>query len=272
VTGVDEQFERRKAALKKYADLKARAEHPNTPPAEAEVAFKMAAKVMADWEIDELELVAAKGATPSIVMRMIRLDDVKSVLADELIGIAAGITRAFECQTLIHHYDRKETDLETGEARIPGTYMEVVGYSHDVAMAQELYYVSVLDMRMKLGMEKQQDRYYQREFAKGYIERVVDRIRWEIVQARKERVDAGVSSSVALAVRNQRELVKDFFADLHAGQKFGSYKPRGTDRYDANARARGRKAADGLDLSRRGKIAGGSQKPLGTEKKGLGRG
>lgn len=268
---VDEQLERRKAALKKYQDLKARADHPNTPQAEKDVAYRMAAKVMADWEIDELELVAASGATPAIVMSMIRLTDVGGVLQDALVGMAASISRGFECRNLIHEYNYPSADRETGNSRIPGVYLEVVGYSHDVAMAKELYYTTAMDLQVGLMGEKQKAKNYQREYSKGYVERIVDRIMAEVVFARKKRVQEGVSSGVALALRDQKQLVADFFADLHKGEKFGSYREKKTG-YDANARARGRDRASKADLGGAGRIAGNGMKPsLGGERKGLGK-
>jgi hypothetical protein len=268
--GVTEQAERRAAALKKYQDVMARANHPNTPPAEKEVAYRMAGKIMADWEIDELELVAASGATPAIVMRMVRLGEPKGMLLqDELVAMCASIARGFDCKTLIHTYAYPSADRETGDARMPGVYMELVGYSHDVAMVKELYYTTAIDLQMGLMTEKQKDRNYQRQYAQGYAERIVDRIMREIVAARKQRVSEGVSSGTALAIRDQGALVKDFFADLHKGEKFGSYNGRRNDKYDANARARGKDRASQMDLGGAGRIAGQQKQGIGGERRGL---
>jgi hypothetical protein len=270
---VDEQKERRDAALKKYADLKARAEHPNTPKAEADVAYKMAAKVMADWEIDELELVAASGATPAIVVGMVRLGDPPKQgkgdsLMDEKIGLGHTIAEAFGCEICIvtHHFGT--ADEKTGDARIAGIYMEAIGYSHDVAMVRALTYSTNIEMAAALLGEKQKAANYQQEFGRAFIQRIGERVVDEITRARESRIKDGVSSGTALAIRDQKAMVKDFFDELHPPKTLGSRRARNT-RYDPAARERGRKAANSADLSTGQRIAGSSAKPVSGPRKGL---
>jgi hypothetical protein len=270
VNKIDEQKARRDAALKKYSDLKARAEHPNTPKAEADVAYRMAAKVMADWEIDELELVAATGATPAIVVGMVRLYDpmVKEPLGDERIGLGHTIADAFGCRICIvtHRFDT--ADEVTGEARMSGVYMQAIGYSHDVAMVRALTYSTNIELVAALLGEKQKAVNYQREFGRAFIQRIGERVVDEITRARETRVKEGVSSGAALAIRDQKAKVTDFFDELHPPSSLGTRRARNT-KYDGAARGRGRKAADSADLSTGQRIAGSTAKPVSGPRKGL---
>ena len=211
------------------------------------------------------------GPKPALFDKSWRLGDIeKFVLKDELVSMAFKLGRAFECETL--QMDRRfgSADRETGEERIPGVYMELIGYSHDVAMCKEMYFRSTMELQMGLLGEKQKGVNYSRQYAREFVDVVVERIKREIIQARKERVQqGGLSHGAALAIRDQAAIVKDFFNDIHKGERFGNYNAK-AGQYDAAARARGRDRANGMNLGGAGQIAGNGAKPVGSERKGLG--
>jgi len=148
--------------------------------------------------------------------------------------------------------------------------MEIVGYSHDVAMVRELFMTTAMDMLVGLVGEQVKTQTYQRNYAEGFVERISVRIMLEIVEARKTRVKEGVSHGAALAIRDQRALILDRFNELYP--RLGTYRAHKSG-YDPKARARGAARANAMDLGGAGRIAGNGTKPsVGGPRKGIDQG
>lgn len=249
-----EAKERLAKALKKYADIKARAEHPNTPPAEREVCYSMAARILADFEIDELELESAKGVNQAVVAAMVRLGATDEVTKDQRVGLAATIADAFDCMVVLStkYYQG------SGESRMPGHYAQVIGYKMDVNMVRDLYYLIGVDLVMGLNIEIMNGNKKvasQQSYAQDFVWRIRERIHDEVVKARKQRVAEGVSTSTALVLRDRKMVVKDFYDEMFKDTKLGNYKSKRLN-YDPAAGRRGRERANNTDLGQTPRVGG----------------
>jgi len=99
---------------------------------------------------------------------------------------------------------------------------------------------------------------YQRNFARGFTDRV--EIRLYDIRRRSEEQVKGASTSIVL--RSKQEDVLAVYRDLFP--KLGRpYRPTAKSKFDANARLRGREAADRADLGQT-RVGGGPRKELGS--------
>lgn len=128
--------------LRKVQALLARADHPNTPVAEAEASRVKAELLMTKYRIDEATLAAggaaqSQGIEPT--WRKWRIASAKSEFSTEYRLIASAVLRHFDCEGVIRTGPARDVDpaAEDGDEWI--SYMEAVGYDSDLRMAEALY-------------------------------------------------------------------------------------------------------------------------------------
>lgn len=258
--------------MEKVKALWAKGDDPAATPEEAATFRDAAARLMAKYEIEQFELLAAGGGEDAIVKGLFKIDsktDKGMFLTDERMLLAGAIARHFECRGIIKDYEYGTADEVTGQPIKPGTYYECIGYKHDFEMVRELYFSLVTDLFAGIFGEEQTNRNYQQEYARGFISRIDDRLK-EFYKRVNDWVDDGtVSDSTALAIRSRLQKVQDKVTEMYP--KLSTVKIKST-RVDPNARARGKARADMSDLGGHNKVGGGSGSAgsIGTAKKELG--
>lgn len=256
------------------------ADDPAATPAERELAFERARDLMAKFTIEDIELSAAKGSEDSIIFAEIRItiQDVESgetrgEIPDQRILLAHYIARNTHCKCVITNKGI-EYDVNSGKPTgQPGTFMVVVGYSHDVQLVRSLYQALQQDMMMQMWEEPgyllAKKVSVKKEFAMNFGDRYAVRINQRL-GAMSQAVDdvvSSVSNSMALAVIDRKTKVEQFFDQMYPPKSLRSQHVASFG-YNESARRRGEQAANIADLGA-GKLGGGSKGGIGTAKKEL---
>lgn len=207
------------AILERVRKLLAKAEHPGTPPAEAEAFSEKAAALIARYAIDDALLAerSASGAAPDV--RTVRVHAPYSLPKSVLLSQVASAHRVRVIIGPAPEDDRASTTCH------------VVGFAVDLEMTDLLFTSLLLQATsaMLRGGQGSRVRSYRRSFLLGFAYRVGARLRElnvEAVQA-SEPVQ-GVSAELVLARRDDRvsDAVREAFPQLRP-MRFSSSHPRG---------------------------------------------
>lgn len=225
------------AVLSRIRKLLAVAEHPNTPPAEAEAAAVAAERLMVKHAIDEA-LVSAKAEVRSKPeVRTIRLDPPYASAKSVLLGAVAAA-----------HGVRVVT--YRGEA----TKAALVGFSSDLGFVDLLYTSLLLQAARDLNRQANSSRAFRRAFLIGFAAEVGQRLQ----AAKAEAVAESGGHSTELALRDREADVADAMRE---------HFPRlGTARItvsDGGGVQAGRRAGAAADLASRSERLGGGRAAVG---------
>lgn len=132
--------------LRKVQGLLAKADHPNTPPAEADTARNMAEALMLKYRIEESQLGAATTTTIGPVWRTIRVGRT----GGEFIWSYRDILG-----TIIDHFDIRGVILTQRETDPDGTWAsyydaDVVGYESDLRFVEAMFTAASLEFGKRL--------------------------------------------------------------------------------------------------------------------------
>lgn len=267
------------------AALFAKADDPAATGPEREAFLAKATEMMVEYEIDSLVLDAGKNGEVPIVFGQFRLyAKGDNLVPDERMVLTGAIARNFECKGVVHRLNYPSIS-ESGSPIQPGTFYELIGYQHDVEMVMALYFNLSLHMLTSIMVKVQQVQQasktkikasdltnYQREFAQEYVSIMDRRLQQQYGRIKSWTPEDGMSESVGLAIRSRLEKVQDKFNEKYPPGSLSNVRTKSS-RYDHNARAAGRAAANSADLGTGNRIGGsGSAGQIGSEKRGLGRG
>jgi hypothetical protein len=252
---------KREKMIRQVKALWATADHPNTPPHEADTARNMAADLMAKYQIDEIVLSASGNIVDDIMFVEIRLDrtDRPLPVPEQRMALIGGIAMAFDCRGVIHTKKYDTADIKTGKVIPGGTFYECIGYRKDVDMVKFLYFSLVTDMLEAMMGEKVKTPSYQGSFALGYAERIATRL-WD-AHRRVSQIAEETSSSLALAIRDKKSQVSEWFDNKYPPSSLGKVRTKAM-RFDSNAAQRGRNRADAADIGQ-GRMGSGNAGSLG---------
>lgn len=144
--------------LRKVQAMLARADHPNTPVAEAETSRRMAEAMMLKYRIDEAMLAAtgglgASGDTLVPIWRHFVVCSTKSEFATYYRMIAQACLRHVDCEFVTKNgpaWEANEDLRGTPEGEQWVYYMEAVGYESDLRIAEVLYTNAMLAFQTRL--------------------------------------------------------------------------------------------------------------------------
>lgn len=181
------------AILARVRKLLAKAEHPSTPPAEAEAFSEKAAALIARYAIDAA-MLADRGADTGVpVVRTLTVEAPYALAKASLLGQVASAHRV-----------RVIVGAGVGDA---ARSCHLVGFPVDLEMA-ELLFTSLLlqaTSAMLAGPSGTQVRSYRRAFLLGFASRVGARLRELSARAvAHTEPQQGTSAAVVLAGREQR--------------------------------------------------------------------
>jgi hypothetical protein len=184
--------------LERVRKLLARAEHPATPPAEAETCSEKAAALMSRYVIDQAMLDAATTGTKPVVRRIVLeapYTMAKAVLLDR-------VAKAFRVCVAI------------GADHGAGRRCTLVGYAADLDMA-ELLFTSLLLQASSAMIAASQGhprvKAFRRSFLMGYADMIGHRLRE--VQRATEREAAAETPGTSIVLVDRAAQVEAAFAE-----------------------------------------------------------
>ncbi|HET7531002.1 MAG TPA: DUF2786 domain-containing protein [Mycobacteriales bacterium] len=184
--------------LERVRKLLARAEHPSTPPAEAEACSEKAAALMSRYLIDQAMLDAAATDTGAPIVRRIIVEAPYTMAKAVLLNRVA---RAFRVCVAI------------GEAHGAGRRCTLVGYAADLAVT-ELLFTSLLLQASSAMIAASQGhprvKAFRRSFLMGYADAIGLRLR--NVRQATEREAAADSPATAVVLVDRAAKVEAAFA------------------------------------------------------------
>ncbi len=235
--------------LARIRALLAKAEHPSTPPHEAEAMSEKAAELMARYAIDRALVDAASpnGSVP--VGRVVR---VVAPYAVPKALLLSGVAAADRVRVVI------ATD-PSGEGRV----CTLVGYAADIELV-ELLFTSLLlqaSTAMRLASAGQRRvRAFRHAFLMGYASVVSGRVREAQHRAVVEDATTRGSTSTALVLRGRSDAV-----DRAVTEMFPRLGRLRTSVSDGGGLRAGHAAGAAADISAsRGGVAGGRVRALGS--------
>jgi Protein of unknown function (DUF2786) len=176
------------AVLARIRKLLAVAEHPNTPPAEAESAAQAAERLILKHAIDEALLSARSEVRSRPEVRTLVVDAPYASAKVILLGSVAG---AHGVRVITH---RGESSRAT-----------MVGFDSDLRLVDLLYTSLLLQAATSLRRQPSSSKSFRRAFLIGFAAEVGDRLR----QARAAAVEESGGASTALALRNREDEVAE---------------------------------------------------------------
>ncbi|HEX3706447.1 MAG TPA: DUF2786 domain-containing protein [Mycobacteriales bacterium] len=176
------------AVLARIRKLLAVAEHPATPPAEAESAAQAAERMIIKYAIDEALLAARSDVRSKPEVRMIVIE---APYASAKRVILSAVARAHGVRVISH----------TGQA----ARATLVGFDSDLRLVDLLFTSLLLQAATGMRRQARSDKAFRRAFLIGFAYEVGDRLR----QARSEAVAESGGASTELALRNRDHEVAD---------------------------------------------------------------
>ena len=187
--------------LARIRKLLAVAEHPATPPAEAESAARAAERLIVKHAIDEALLSARSETRRRPELRSLVID---APYASAKVVLLSAVASAHGVRVITHGGEASRATL--------------VGFDSDLRMVDLLYTSLLLQAASGLRRQSSSGRAYRRAFLIGFAAEVGDRLR----QARVAAVAAsgGVSTEVALRNRDQEvtEVLEENFPRLRTSR------------------------------------------------------
>lgn len=174
------------AVLARIRKLLAMAEHPGTPPAEAEAAAEAAERLIIKHAIDEALLSARSSHRSKPEVRTIAID---SPYASAKVVLLSAVARAHGVRVITHN----------GEA----AKATMVGFDSDLRLVDLLFTSLLLQAATGLRRQPSSGRAFRRAFLIGFAAEVGDRLQ----QARSMAVAESGGASTALALRDREDEV-----------------------------------------------------------------
>jgi hypothetical protein len=216
--------------LERVRKLLAKAEHPSTPPAEAEAMSEKAAELMARYAIDRAVLERAEGGAHRPQRKAL---EVLAPYATPKSVLLANVASAYRVRTVI------------GRDQAAGRTCTLVGFASDLAVV-ELLFTSLLlqaSAAMVLASEGHpRVRAFRHAFLLGYAQSVGQRVR--AAQQRTEQAASASGSSAALVLADRRQEVDRAVAEMFP--RLGSVRLSAS---SGGGLAAGRVAGSRADLS-----------------------
>jgi hypothetical protein len=175
--------------LARIRKLLAVAEHPTTPPGEADAAARAAERLIAKYAVDEAMLEAAATTRSKPQVRTIVIEAPYATAKTSLVGAVANA-----------HGVRAVTLAGGGETRVT-----LVGFAGDLQLVDLLYTSLLLQATTSLRRQAITGRAFRRAFLIGFAVEVGDRLR----KAREDAVAETGTASTAVALRNRDHEVGD---------------------------------------------------------------
>jgi hypothetical protein len=169
--------------LMRVRKLLAVAEHPSTPPGEADAAARAAERLIAKYAVDEalLDAVAPSRTAPKV--RNLIVDAPYATAKTTLVGAVAA---AYDVRAISHR------------GREP-LLMTLIGFEADLAVVDLLYTSLLLQATTAMRRQSTRGRGFRRAFLIGFAAEVGDRL----AAARREAVAQSGGTSTALALRDR---------------------------------------------------------------------
>jgi hypothetical protein len=220
--------------------LLAVAEHPSTPPGEAEAAGRAAERLVAKYAVDEALLDAAAPSRTTPKVRSLVVDAPYATAKTALVGVVAA---AYDVRAISH---RGSEPL----------LMTLIGFEADLAAVDLLFTSLLLQATTAMRRERTRGRGFRRAFLIGFAAEVGDRL----ATAREAAVAQAGGTSTALALRDRARdvdaVVREQFprlkttratvsdhGGLFAGRASGAAANLAAGRNQVNTAAAGRLAA-----------------------------
>ncbi|HVW81901.1 MAG TPA: DUF2786 domain-containing protein [Mycobacteriales bacterium] len=176
------------AVLARIRKLLAVAEHPATPPAEAESAAATAERLIIKYAIDEALLEARADVRSKPEVRTITIE---APYVTAKVMLLAAIAGAHSVRVITGRGD---------EARMA----TMVGFDSDLRLVDLLFTSLLLQAATSLRREPNRGKAFRRAFLIGFAREVGDRLR----RIREEAVAESGGTSTALALRDRRDAVE----------------------------------------------------------------
>lgn len=225
--------------IRKVRAMLDRAEHPATPPREAESASAMAHQIMTKYAIDQAAL-AAQGLNRSYMditpheMKIVFSDNKMHLKQKAMLLHFIALTNRCQCVII----DENEGHL--------------FGYKEDMEFVEILFWSLHAQMQHAANVELREVRKlkdvkngyaWKRNFFLGYADRLHDRLAKQQANIVKETEARSSGTELILADRSLavKRLMEDYYPELRAGRKQKVS--------NGNAFRRGADAADAADIS-----------------------
>ncbi|HEX3900573.1 MAG TPA: DUF2786 domain-containing protein [Mycobacteriales bacterium] len=174
------------AVLARIRKLLAMAEHPGTPPAEAEAAATAAERLIVKHAIDEALLAARSDVRTKPEVRTIAID---SPYASAKVVLLSAVARAHGVRVITHSGESAKATM--------------VGFDSDLQLVDLLFTSLLLQAATSLRRQPASGRAFRRAFLIGFAAEVGERLQ----QARSDAVAESGGASTALALRNREDEV-----------------------------------------------------------------
>jgi Protein of unknown function (DUF2786) len=226
--------------LARVRKLLAVAEHPNTPPEEADNAARAAERMIAKHAIDEALLEAAAQTTTQPESRTVLVDPPYASAKTNLVGAVANA-----------HGVRAVT-VRTADGP---PHVILVGFPTDLQLVDLLYTSLLLQATTSVRRQTATSRAFRRAFLIGFAAEVGERLR----ATRQEAVAESGEASTAIAVRNRQ---RDVDAALRA--RFPHLRMSRTTISDRGGLIAGRQSGANANLGSGGGEIGGLRNALSS--------
>jgi hypothetical protein len=219
--------------------LLAVAEHPNTPPEEADAAARAAERLVAKYAIDEALLEAAAQTTSKPESRTMVVDPPYASAKTRLAGAVASA-----------HGVRAIIVRNTGETH----RVIMVGFAADLQLVDLLYTSLLLQATTSVRRQAESGRAFRRAFLIGFAAEVGERLN----ATRQEAVEAAATASSALALRDRQHDVDDAVRE-----QFPRLRVMRTTVSDRGGLLAGRRSGADANLASGGNQVGGTKRSIG---------
>ena len=169
--------------LTRVRKLLAVAEHPSTPPGEADAAARAAERLIAKYAVDEALVEAAAPTRAAPKARSLLVDAPYATAKTTLVGVVAA---AYDVRAISH---RGSEPL----------LMTLIGFEADLAAVDLLYTSLLLQATTAMRRQTMRGRGFRRAFLIGFAAEVGDRL----AAARQEAVAHAGGTATALALRDR---------------------------------------------------------------------
>ncbi|HEX3824500.1 MAG TPA: DUF2786 domain-containing protein [Mycobacteriales bacterium] len=229
--------------LTRVRKLLAVAEHPNTPPEEADSAARVAERLIAKYAIDEALLEAASDSKTRPETTTMVVDPPYASAKTRLAGAVASA-----------HGVRAITVQGGGEA----ARVILVGFAADLRVVDLLYTSLLLQATTSVRRQPESGRAFRRAFLIGFAAEVGERLRATRVEAVAEAEQAAGAASSALVLRDREHDV-----DEAVRAQFPHLRTMRTTVSNRSGLMAGRRSGADASLATGGNQVGGGRRSIG---------
>jgi Protein of unknown function (DUF2786) len=226
--------------LARVRKLLAVAEHPNTPPEEADSAARAAERLIAKYAIDEALLEAAAQTKSKPESRTMVVDPPYASAKTRLVGAVANA-----------HSVRAIIVRNTGETH----HVILIGFAADLQVVDLLYTSLLLQATTSVRRQPASGRAFRRAFLIGFAAEVGQRLS----ATRRDAVAAVGGASTALALRDRQSDVEDAVRE-----RFPRLRTTRTTVSDRGGLVAGRRSGASADLAASGNQLAGFRSSIGS--------